>query len=75
MLCRYGMYPEFGLSVSDPADTPGLREAVEKILSQEMSNAVAILRENRTALDAMAAGLLKNSRFTGEEIDRIFSGA
>ena len=75
MICFYGMDSEFGLAAISPEEANSLdvRTAVNKILSDEMKKAVAIIDENRNRVDALVDRLISDNRLTGSEIDSILS--
>ena len=72
------MDEKFGLAVIDQqaARTGELsaevREAVNKILADEMHNAVELIEANKTAIDALVERLLSDNHLTGDEIVKIF---
>ena len=73
IICSYGMDGDFGLSVIEDREmkSDALRGAVNRILSQELDNAVSAIREGRAALDALVAQLLVKNHLSGDEIDGI----
>ncbi|MBQ3940485.1 MAG: AAA family ATPase [Oscillospiraceae bacterium] len=79
MLCYYGMTDEFGLAVVDPdrqsgnALAPAVHDAVNRILSEQMDQAVSLIRENKEAVDALVDALIQHDHLTGDEIGRILS--
>lgn len=77
MICTYGMDAHFGLAVIDPQDanTPEIRQAVNKILAAQMEKAIALITENRAKMDALVKALTDNNSLTGEEIDAVLSQA
>lgn len=50
-----------------------VREAVNKVLSDELSKAKKILSDNRAALDKIVEVLLKENHLSSNMIDEIFS--
>ena len=52
-----------------------VRDAINRILSEQLRQAVEEIREGRPAVDQLVERLLNDNRLTGEEIDRILSGA
>ena len=72
------MDEKFGLAVIDQqAARSGelsaeVREAVNKILADEMHNAVKLIEENRSAIDALVEKLLSENHLTGDAIKEIF---
>lgn len=80
MICAYGMDEELGLAVVDQYASSGMlaepvRNAVNRILQQQMELAVSIIQENRAAVDALVAALLEKNHLTGDEISVIFETA
>ncbi len=76
MLCTYGMYEEFGLSVMDAAASGELfgrvKEAVDKILSEQMSLAIEIIQNNRDKIDALVRELMNKNHLSGAELAAVF---
>ena len=78
IICTYGMDEKFGLAVIDQqaardSELSGeVREAVNKILSDEMKKAIKLIEENKQAIDALVEKLLSNNHLTGSEITDIF---
>ena len=78
IICTYGMDENFGLAVIDQQAARNgelakeIREAVNKILSEEMKNAINMIEENKQAIDALVERLLSDNHLTGEEIKDIF---
>lgn len=78
IICSYGMSEDFGLAVIDrQALKEGelsmkVREAVNKILETELKNAVKLIEENRTSVDALVKRLMSENHLTGDEIKAVF---
>lgn len=78
IICTYGMDENFGLAVIDQqaarnSELSGeVRDAVNKILSDEMKNAIKLIEENKQAIEALVQRLLSNNHLTGSEIKDIF---
>lgn len=78
IICTYGMDEDFGLAVIDQQDIRNselsreVREAVNKILSDEMKNAIKLIEDNKQAINALVETLLSNNHLTGGEIKEIF---
>lgn len=76
MICSYGMDDEFGLSVigQEPAINGELssevRAKVNSLLSEQMKAVIAILTENKKAIDALVSILMQNSYMTGDDIEK-----
>lgn len=78
MLCSYGMNENFGLAVADPdnsAISQDVRDEVNRVLAREMENAVRLIGENRTKIDAMVDKLLVKNSLKESEIDEVFANA
>ena len=78
MICAYGMDDQFGLAVVD-GKTEGdgklaaeIREAVNRILSEELEEAVRRIASSRAAVDALVARLLSENHLTGDKIEEVF---
>lgn len=78
IICTYGMDDKFGLAVinSQYAESSELsckiRDAVNRIMDEQMKEAVRILFENRNAIDAIVAELMTKNHLNGPEIKAIF---
>ena len=78
IICTYGMDDEFGLAVIDQQEARNgevstkVREAVNKILNQEMKKAIESIKENQASIDALIAKLLSDNHLTGDEIVQTF---
>lgn len=78
IVCTYGMDEDFGLAVvasqayQNGDLSPEVRNAVNKILSCEMNNAIQIISENKNRLDEMVEVLLLKNHLTGDEISEVF---
>lgn len=78
IICTYGMDENFGLAIIDQqtarnSDLSGeVREAVNKILSDEMKNAIKLIEDNKDAIESLVERLLSNNHLTGSEIKDIF---
>ena len=79
MICYYGMTKEFGLSVVDRAAASNgvlsalVRETVNRILDEQMQEAVSRIERNKAAVDALVEALIQRDHLTGDEIDSILS--
>ena len=79
MICSYGMDEDIGLAVVQDNEIENsfmsqkVREAVNKVLSDELSKAKKILSDNRAALDKIVEVLLKENHLSSNMIDEIFS--
>lgn len=80
IICTYGMDEKFGLAVIDPQAaqmgelSAQVREAVNKILADEMHNAIALIEQNRALIDSLVERLLSENHLPGDEIEKIFKG-
>ncbi len=78
IICNYGMDDELGLAAIDPQEAKNgglaydIRRSVNKILDQEMKNAVRLISENKAAVDALVEKLMSENHLTGNEIKRLF---
>ena len=79
IMCSYGMDEGFGLAVvSDAAAesavlSPEIRAAVNRILSEQMSEAIRLISENREKLDALVKALLEKDHLNELEIREALS--
>jgi len=80
IVCSFGMDDSFGLaSITEEELTNGtlaleVRQAVNRILAQEMSEAIRVIEEHRDKLDALAEELLRKNNLNGKEIRAILEG-
>ena len=75
MLNAYGMDGEFGLATQGRLPEtmePAERDAVNRILREELEQAVALISAARKKTDRLVEALLERDHLTGEEIDSIF---
>ena len=78
IICTYGMDEQFGLAVIDPqAARDGelsikVRDAVNKILDRELKNAIKLIEENKSKIDALVLRLLSDNHLSGDEIKAVF---
>ncbi len=77
MICKYGMDEEIGLSYLSDNDKSSLyyneiRKRTNEILSFELKNTIALILENRRAIDKMVEALLEKNHLKENEIDAIF---
>lgn len=78
IVCNYGMDEDFGLAVIDSQSarmgdiSSVVRVAVNKILSEEMKKAIALIQGNKDAIDSLVDVLLAKNHLTGDEIRMIF---
>ena len=76
MMCTYGMDDDFGLSVVyadaayNGAMTMEVREQVNRILQEQMAEAVRLISENKDKVDSLVAELMVKNHLNGAEIVR-----
>lgn len=77
MICIYGMDESVGMSyIHDKSEmSQAIRDRVNAILCEELANAVKIIGEHRSAIDAMVKTLMDKNHLKGSEIDEIFSNS
>lgn len=79
MICNYGMDESIGLAVVQENEIANsfmsqkVREAVNEILSSELSKAIKILSNNRVAMDKIVDALLKENHLSANMINEIFA--
>lgn len=77
MICRYGMSEKFGLAVigtqaaTESGLTADIYEEINRILSGELRNTIAIIEANRDRLDALVNELIAKNHLTGDEIKAV----
>lgn len=80
IVCSYGMDDEFGLAVcnssafSDGTLSREVRTAVNRILKDQMAQAIQMIYENRDKLDSLVEVLLNKNHLNGEEIQAAING-
>ena len=74
IVCAYGMDEELGLAVvaNGGENDTDVRKSVNRILDQEMKNAIRLIEENRSAIDALVERLMSENHLTGDEIVKVF---
>ncbi len=81
IVCTYGMDDLFGLAVvtNNNANSGEMslevRGAVNKLLSEQMTQAIRLITDNRYRVDALVDALMSKNHLSGKEIDAILSGA
>jgi ATP-dependent metalloprotease FtsH len=71
MICAYGMDETVGLAyIADPA-TPEVRARVNAVLAEQMQKALALIEENKAAIDKLVEVLLERNHLKGDEIEAI----
>ena len=73
IVCTYGMDDEFGIAVFDGVQTPEVRAAINKILREQMAEAIRLVAENKSKLEALVAEVLAKSSLTSAAINRILA--
>ena len=79
IVASYGMDAEFGIAVvnnlSDNSPVSlELRSCVNRILNEQMEEAIRLISENRHKLDALVAALMVKTQLDGDEIAAIIHG-
>lgn len=80
IVCTYGMDEDFGLAVVAGTEAVSgimpaeIREYVNRILREQMSNAVRLISENRDKIDSLVEALMVKNHLNGAEIERIVMG-
>lgn len=78
IVCSYGMVDECGLAVSDPRTLRSgdvakeVRKAVNKLLSEQMSQGIEKIRANKDMLDVLSNELMQKSHLSANEISELF---
>ncbi|MBQ8058120.1 MAG: AAA family ATPase [Ruminococcus sp.] len=78
MVCTYGMSEKFGLAVIDSQSSTSdgisadIYAEINRILSNEMTETVKIISENKDAIDALVEELMIKNHLSGKEIESIF---
>ncbi len=81
IVCSFGMDDEFGLSVipgeaaTNGAMSAEVRAAVNRILKEQMSEAVKLISENRDKIDALVDELMAKNHLNGAEIEQALTKA
>ena len=71
MLCAYGMDPSFGMATAAAENAslyPEIRNAVNKLLNDQLQTAIQSIITNQTAFDNLTQALLNRSSLRAEEI-------
>ncbi len=76
MVCAYGMNCDFGLAVVSANAVSGevsreVRACVNKIIAEQMSEAIRIIRENKVKIDALVNELIINNHLNSDKIEAI----
>lgn len=77
ILCTYGMDDSFGLAVV-PGDVASngnmsleVREAVNRILKEQMNDTIKIISENKDKIEALVEELMVKNHLSGTEIEKV----
>lgn len=79
ILCSYGMDDTFGLAVVAGAVAANgtmsmeVREGINRILTEQMDEAIRLISENKDKLDALVQTLLEKNHMNGKQIHEILS--
>ncbi len=77
IVCSYGMDEAFGLAVENVGNTmpAEVRTAVNRILAEQLQQAIGLISDNKHKMDALVAALLEKDYLSGQAIDQILSNA
>lgn len=81
IVCSYGMDEDFGLAVvssgsaENGAMSQEVRQCVNRILKEQMQEAIRLISENRCRIDALVDALMVKNHLNGDEIERTILGA
>jgi ATP-dependent Zn protease len=76
IVCTFGMVDSFGLSVIGIKDTQNgvmsveVRNAVNAILKEQMTEAIRLISENKEKIDSLTAELITKNHLNGAEITK-----
>ena len=76
IVCTFGMVDSFGLSVIGIKDTQNgvmsveVRNAVNAILKEQMTEAIRLISENKEKIDSLTAELITRNHLNGAEITK-----
>ena len=73
IVCTYGMDDEFGLAVQGGEISPEARVAINRILREQMDEAVRLVSANKDKIDSLVSELLNKNHLNCEEIKKILS--
>ena len=79
LICQYGMDPAFGMAVINPQEDPSgamaaqIREAVNRILNEELAAAIQIIREKKAVMNALTQQLLERNHISGSQLREFFT--
>lgn len=81
IVCVYGMDEKFGLATvngdtaSNGTMSVEVRESVNRILNEQMNEAVRLISENKNKIDALVETLIDKNQLNSEEIKQVLEGA
>ena len=77
MISRYGMDPELGLCSleEDSKVSDSVKARINSMLNDELNQAIRIIRDNRSVVDALVEELMKKNKLSEQEIRRIIDSA
>ena len=79
IVCSYGMDDDFGLAVVNGATAANgtmsveVRASVNRILKEQMAEAVRLIAENKDKIDSLVEELMTKNHLNGAEIERAFT--
>ncbi len=73
IVCAYGMDDEFGLAVTNGEISEKARESINRILKDQMNEAVRLISENKEKIDSLVNELMDKNHLNREEIQKILS--
>ena len=78
IVCTYGMDDEFGLAVVYDSATNGamsveVRTSVNRILKEQMNEAVRLVSENKDKIDSLVEELMSKNHLNNAEINEVLS--
>ena len=79
MVCLYGMDEEFGLAVQFGSEaeqtvmSAQVRTIVNRILQEQLRQAVQLIEDNRDKVDHLVEALLEKNHLSGEEITEVLT--
>ena len=77
IVCNYGMDPDVGMAVIGGSYSEGkvmpvkVRNAVNRILNEQMQAAVNIISQNKGKVDSLVKVLISENHLNGAEIDEV----
>ena len=80
IVCTYGMDDTFGLAVvgreavRDGALSVEVRATINRILREQMDEAIRLISENKDKIDALVAELMVKNHLNGSEIEAVVTG-